>query len=223
MAFLLVLSVFLTCAGALTIAPERERRTWESLVASPYGVAAIVRAKLVARVLRCAVLALILTPFFIAWAFEVLCINETGPGDPGSRYYHARMSIYLAWLGLRLIGHVLPFVSLGVLISSSCRRARTALVAAIVVVMGYVALIWGMSSVPLPESVQHALSGIAGYVIIWPFTPADWQSFEPNSLVSHYWWRDAIGDVVWMMVIPLIAYALSVRRCKRLVAHQAGS
>src|SRR5438105_4284615 len=46
MLFLLLLSAALSCAGALIIAPERERQTWDSLFLSPVGIPAMIRAKL---------------------------------------------------------------------------------------------------------------------------------------------------------------------------------
>ena len=45
MLFLLLLSAALSCAGALIIAPERERQTWDSLLLSPVGIPAMICAK----------------------------------------------------------------------------------------------------------------------------------------------------------------------------------
>lgn len=219
MAFLLVLSVFLLCAGALTIAPERDRQTWESLIVAPFGVPSIVRAKLFARILRCAGFLLILVPFFVAWAYEVLTINGVGPADPKSPLRDTRLTIYLCWLGARLIGHILPFVSIGVLISSFCRRSRTALSLAITSMIGYVALIWGLSSPPLANYFTGISAEVAGQICLWPWSPPYYYNYETGWLISNQWTFDAAGDAVWLIIIPIACYFISVRRCKRSIAQ----
>lgn len=214
MAFLILLSLLLILAGSLAIAPERDRQTWESLVVTPLGVPRIVRAKLCCRLLRCSAFIALLLPFWIAWAFEVLSLNSAGPAETSSGLAAARMTIYLIWMGLRTVGHVLPCVSLGLLISSFCRRGRTALTIACAAVAGYGLLLWGLSAV-WPTGLSDPANEICTRLFMWPFLPVEWDFYEPGSFVSSHWVADAISDAAWLIVLPLLCYALAVWRCKR--------
>ena len=213
MVFLVLLSLFLTLAGSLTIAPERERQTWESLYITPIGVSALVRAKLVCRLVRCAVPILLMLPFWIAWGFEVLTINGAGPAGKPDALTSLRLTIFLGWLSLRTLGHILPCVTLGMLISALCRKARAALGIACVAVVGYGSAIWALSNIPFPGFAPQTEKG--SKLLLWPILPVDWSHYESGGIVSSYWASDVIADTAWIIVLPIVCYWLTVWRCRK--------
>jgi hypothetical protein len=209
-AFLILLSLFLMLAGSLTIAPERERQTWESLFITPLGIPALVRAKLVCRFARCALAILFVMPFWIAWGYEVLMVNQAGPAGVQDGLTSVRVAIFLGWFGVRTAGHILPCVALGMLISSFCRRGRAALTTACVTVVAYGLLtstLLNLPSVHLSESISK--------LVLWPILNLDWQHYQPDHLVSTQWASDAIADTAWMIALPLVCYFLAIWRCRR--------
>ena len=215
MGFLILLSFFLTLAGSLTIAPEHERQTWESLYLTPLGVPAVVRAKLLCRLIRCGSAILLTLPFWVAWGYEVLTINKVGPVESHSSLSPVRLSIFLSWLSLRTVGHMLPCVAVGMLISAYSRKARTAMSLACSAVVAYGSLAWGLSSMPGLYLSSRQVE-VCTKLIWWPTLPVEWQNYDAGSLVSTSWNSDVMADVVWMALIPALCYWLTVRRCRRL-------
>jgi hypothetical protein len=214
MAFLILLSLFLTLAGSLTVAPERERQTWENLVVSPLGIPAVIRAKLACRVIRSTGIILLMLPFWIAWAYEVLTVNSAGPVDGRFAIVSIRLPIFLAWLGFRTLGHALPCVALGMLISSLCRRGRTALAISSTMVVAYGAITWMALNFP-GSALSPWKTEIGSKLLLWPILPVDWANYKGAEILSSHWTSDAISDVAWLIVLPAICYVLTVWRCRR--------
>lgn len=218
MVFLALVDIGAALAGATILAAERERGTWEPLTLTPLGIAAIVRTKLMARALLCAGVVALTLPFWLAQAYEVLAVNDgeerayfSGDGHLSSAWVAARIGLYLAWLALRIVGRVLPFLTWGLALSARCARTRTALMLTAGSLFGLCIALWfavGPSLAFLfPKLPSRDLMLIAG----WPLFPNDFMYYARTGLVSTKWRADLIADGIWLVILPYLLYRLAVR------------
>lgn len=218
--FFLIVNVACALAGATLITRERELGAWEALVLTPVGMPAIVRGKWLART----VLAMggigVFVPFWLLFTGVVLFLNDgeerayyTGDGKLPFVWTAARLGFFLGWLAVRILGHAVPFVSIGLLVSALCRKTRAAigLTATTVVLILPVALyllFWGLSRI------DQELDFVSS-AILWPILPNDFNSFTAHSLVSTHWAFDLTADILWIVVLPAALLLLTLRLCRR--------
>jgi ABC-type Na+ efflux pump permease subunit len=219
MLFFIGISILSALTGATAISSERERGTWESLLLTSLGVRAIVRAKLLSRVALLAGLVALTLPFWLTWANEVLEVNNTGPFNRGlahSAPYRlaVRMSLFLVWLAVRIVGHVLPFAALGLAVSARCCYTKTALIVTGVLACGLCALTWflrfNMQLFTPPLFTDYLIM-----IAFWPLMPNDFTYYTMTGPVSTHWQMDIIADTVWLSLIPYLLFRLAVRWSRR--------
>ena len=233
MLFLVLVNLAAALAGATTIALERERRTWDALVVTTTGVGAILRRKLLLRVALCAVILSLTIPFWLGTVFVVLEVNGFGPFALANTEIYPtalealwkayRIRTFLAWLVLRLVGHALPFVAVGLAVSSRCGRLRTALAWAGAITFGLCALAWpAWPPFTLGDSAfWNHLPRWLFRLIAWPVWPNDFSYYDnltesvTTGLYSPVWKTDLAADVLWIGVLPLVLYCLAVRWARR--------
>lgn len=220
MVFFLIVNIASALAGATLITRERELQTMEALTLTPMGLPAIVRSKWLARTLFVMSTIALFVPFWLLLAGAVLSLNEsashayyTANGQMPSGWVAARLGIYLGWLATRIVGHALPFVSLGVLVSACCRKTRTAiaLTAGIVVLILPTVLYFLMLGFSVFDDQRNLITAIG----LWPILPNTFDTYTATGLLSQRWQNDLTADFLWIVVLPAILLECTLYLCRR--------
>ena len=214
-AFLILVCLFCLFAGALTIAPEIEKQTWESLYLAPIGVASVVRAKLICRLARCGAALALTLPFWLAWAYEAFTVNGVGPAKENNAQSGMRMGIYLSWTGLRLAAHAIPCVAIGGFFSAIAKRGRAAMGMCGALVVGYGSALWTLSGL-FTYDLGGRLTDYLTTAIYWPILPIEWNRYESIGLWPPNYGPEIAADCLWLLAIPAGFAMLTIARCRRL-------
>ncbi|MCW3099208.1 MAG: hypothetical protein JWL77_4826 [Chthonomonadaceae bacterium] len=220
MLFFFGVNVGSALAGATLIARERDLRTWEALAQTPIGISAIVRVKWLARTLFAVGSVGLFVPFWLVFTAVILSMNEgetrvyyTASGEMAPWWTAARFGIFLLWLAIRIVGHVVPFVSIGLLVSACCSKTRTAIAvtAGIVVLLLPMALYFLMIGFSVFND-DRSFSSAFG---LWPILPNSFDAYTAGSLVSSHWANDLGADIFWIVALPIILLVFASRICLR--------
>lgn len=220
MVFFLIVNISSALSGATLITRERELNTWEALQLSPIGMVAIVRGKWLARTLFAMGSVGLFVPFWLLFAAVVLSMNDgperayyTGEGNLPGGWIALRLGIFLGWLAIRILVHVVPFVSLGMLVSACTRKTRTA-----------IALTAGLTVLVLPIllyffllsfSVFDANRNFAQAFALWPILPNSFEGYTAGAMISEHWRIDLLADLFWIAALPAVLLFLTLRACRR--------
>lgn len=232
--FFLIVNVACALAGATLITRERELGAWEALTLTPIGASAIVCGKWLARTLFTTGAIGLFVPFWLVFTAVVLYQNDgeerayyTASDQMPQWWTAARLGIFLVWLAIRIVGHAVPFVSIGLLVSACCRKTRTAIAvtAGIVVLALPMTLYFLMSALEvLNLTVKSQGADVynqfpVGFALsacgLWPILPNDFESFTAHSLISTHWASDLTADILWIVVLPAILLYCAARICSR--------
>lgn len=145
-------------AGATTIAPDRQKQTWEALLLTRMKATDVVHAKILVLLTQCLLLMLPLyIPLFVAFTHRwsgLLSVRDEYISNHVIKYGlrdadMVRAGLYLAWTSASLLGHLFTGLMVGMAISACCKRIQTALVLCGSIIAGmvgiYITLVSGKS------------------------------------------------------------------------------
>jgi len=220
MLFFLVVNVASALAGATLITRERELGAWEALVITPIGMNAILRGKWLARTLFTMGSIGLFVPFWLLFTGVVLYMNDgedrayyTNEGHLPHWWTAVRLGIFLVWLAFRIVGHAVPFVSLGMAVSACYRKTRSAVSLTLTIVLVLLPLaLWLLFCCCGPGEDARLLSSLC----LWPLFPNEYNSFTADSFVSQFWTIDLVADICWIVVLPILLLSVTPGLCRRL-------
>jgi ABC-type Na+ efflux pump permease subunit len=221
MLFFFIVNVSSALAGSTLITRERDLRTWEALAQTPIGIPAIVRGKWLARTLFAVGSVGLFVPFWLVFTAVILSMNDgetrayyTASGEMPHAWVAARLGIFLLWLAMRVLGHAIPFVSIGLLVSACCSKTRTAiaLTAGIVVLILPTALYFLM----IGFNLFHDSRSFSTAFGLWPILPNSFEAYTAGSLVSSHWANDLFADIFWIVLLPILLVFCASRISRRL-------
>jgi|SRR5579871_5102872 len=204
------------------LAGERERRTWDALLLTGLGVRNIVRAKFLSSLALCFAVLIFFLPFLLTFLYKIQIENglafvvDIMPGDkplldewPPS---FPVATIYLFWLTVRLFGHILTFLSLGMAISAYCNRIKTALTTTILLVAGGN---FALFCFDVRDSIWMEEKPIY-WALGWPLLLVEYiRSSTDFWLHNRHWLNDLLSDALWIGILPWFFYRLALRGSRR--------
>ena len=220
MIFLAIVDVGAAVAGATVIASERERGTWEPLLLTSLGVSRLVRVKFAARLVLCMLVVGLALPFWLGWAYEVLVDNDrdvnayyTANGTLPHFHVALRLSLFLMWLAIRIVGRTVPFTAFGLAVSARCKRVRTAILIAISSLIGVCVVLWHC----LPNGAwgshlyMNPIGAVAASLLVWPISPNSYDGYSATGLLPGEWRMDLYADLLWLLAIPAFWLWMAIR------------
>jgi ABC-type Na+ efflux pump permease subunit len=201
-----LLSIFGAFAGATLIAGERQNETWETLLLCRVPAHQIVLIKLAARTLFCLIVAL---PAVAWWTMVLYKLAQFNPPtvEPQTRaILQWRAVIFATWSCAQVIGHLFPFVTFGMAVSSRCRRVNGALLFCAATFTVYGVLLWQMyASFGHRQVLDSSNPGLALQLFRWPMLPfLSGEYPTATDLLTKGWQTNLAVDLIWIIAVPLL-------------------
>ena len=208
------LSVLGTFAGAMLIAGERQKQTWEPLLLGAVSVGKLVSVKLAARLIFCLLMVLPATIWFECLMYRL--IQENGFSwdqyPPTPTTFRIRTCLFLVWTFLQILGHLLPFMTLGAAVSARCRKVKDALLVSSGLLTAYGVLFWQMAiSTRFQAIVNSSHPGLGLEAFRWPVVPYLSGEYSDSRDILAIGWRTTLAaDLIWTLAVPAVFLTLAI-------------
>jgi hypothetical protein len=210
-------------AGAMAIAPERQKQTWEPLLLTRLRLTDVVHAKILVRIAQCLLLTLPLyLPLMLAYwlysqnhpqYFLTTYDERTGQELPLSpALVTLRLWIYLIWTCVSTGGHLLMGTLLGMAISARCQKLQTALIFCGALIAFYGGTyFWCQAYYYYPSPGDPNLHA---HLYYWPAVPYLDTYFTGLDAAPSQWKLNLVADIAWMAALPAVCYLLTLHGCR---------
>jgi len=208
------LSVMALAAGATLIAGERQKQTWEPLLAAPIPIQNVVAVKLLARTVFCMILALPPTVWVLSILFVLIRENgfRRAYDTPTPAVLFLRIAPLLAWTALQLLCRLIPFLAIGAAISARCRKVNDALLFVGAVIVTYAVVLWQLiASDHGYDIINPSRYGIAMTIFRWPVMPYLTGNYPSEITILPSGWQVVVAaDLIWITAIPLVFTLIAI-------------
>ena len=186
-------------AGAMAVAQERQRGTWEALHLTRLSMSQILGGKLATVWLRGCIAALPAVVFLV----RAVLLEPPYPSNIPS--YHTTAQ-YFGWWMVELALKLLTFALLGMAISAWCKRVQTALCVSGGLIAAYCAL-HQLSERLAFCSMNGYDEHLHGHLFYWPL-------FPPGEQTESVWQHRLIADGIWGVALPCLCWIVILLACR---------
>ena len=175
----------------------------------------IVLLKLTARVAFCLIVATPAAIFFAALMFKIVQSGgfTTYGLDTPVRVQRLRTALVVIWMPLQTLAHLLPFVTLGLVVSAGCRKVNHALMASSAILMAYAVLFWQLcTTFRVSDMVNKSNPGLWFVLLRWPALPFLSGDYSTGrSILPDGWQNNLAADLIWSLLVPALLLPIAIR------------